>query len=417
METVFEEWDAYAQKKSLQMRDFPFRQLLSNVRLKIIAITGMRRSGKTSILLLLHQKLSQQQEKSSYINLEDSRIKNDPQVLDTLLKWFGEQGYLLLDEITSVKDWEGWIARNHEMLKGRLKLILSSSRRGLAIPHKPLRGRILTYEVYPLSFREFLQFRKISWEKTTVGLGKIEKALEEYLVYGGVSEGVLMSEKTEKINLLNSYFKDILGLDVAEIAKEKVSTVDLFGRYLAESSYFSASKCLNFFKSQGYKIAKQSLLELEKYSQESYLFFFVPFFSYTMKSRSQYPRKSYCGDSGFLYAITGRKDWGRLYENAVFLELRRRNGPAVEINYWKNNAGQETDFVLREGLKTKEIIQVAYDLHEGNTKREIFSLVECARALKAKKSSVITKNIEKKEIEGGIHIEFIPLWKWLLTLE
>ena len=317
METVFDEWNEYAKKENLKRRNINFDNIISNSKLKIIAITGIRRCGKTSVLLLLHNILSQKGAKVGYVNLEDNRIKNNKDVLDNILKWFGDEGYLLLDEITSAPDWENWLSRNHEMLKGRLKLIVSSSRRNLIVPYKPLRGRILSYELYPLSFKESLEFNKIEIEKTVVGIGKIEKQLNDYSIYGGFPEVALVREKIEKIKLLNSYFKDIIGLDVAEIAKENISTVELFGKYIINSPYFSASKCLNFFKTLGYKISKQSLLYLENYSQEGYLFFFVPIFSHNIKDKSQYPRKSYLGDTGFMYSINGKIDWGRLYENIV----------------------------------------------------------------------------------------------------
>lgn len=415
MEDVFEEWDVYARKKELKARDIDFKGIKNNSKLKIVTITGIRRSGKTSALILLHQELEKAGEKVSYINLEDSRIKNIKDILDNALKWFGEQGYLLLDEITSVNDWEGWLARVHEMLKGKLYLVVSSSRKSLAIPNKPLRGRILPYEIYPLSFKEFLKFNSILFEKTTVGIGKIEKELNDYLKYGGFPEIVLLKEKTEKLKLIDSYFKDIIGLDVAEISKENISTVEMFGKYIIEAPYFSASKCLNFFKSLGYKIGKQSILNLEKCSQEGYLFFFVPIFSYTIKDRAQYPRKSYLGDTGFMYAISGKIDFGRLFENVVFLELKKRIQQNNEINYWRSKNGTETDFVIREGLKIKQIIQVAYELEEEKTKeREVKGLVSCAKETGLKRGLIITKNIESIENFEGIKIKFIPLWKWLL---
>jgi len=414
-EQIFEEWDTYAQRKELHSRQFDLDGLIKNSRLKIIAITGLRRVGKTSLLILLRQKLAREGKKVKYLNLEDSRIKNDPLILSSVIKWFGEQGYLILDEITNVSDWESWLARTHEMLKGKLNIILSSSRKGLAVPNKPLRGRILSYESFPLSFQEFIEFKSLKIEHTTYGQGQVEKALEEYLTYGGFPEIVLSEGKTEKVRLLNSYFRDIIGLDVAEISRENISVVELFGKYIVDTSYFSASKCLNFFKSVGFKIAKTSLLRLERYSQESYLFFFLPIFSYTLKDRSQYPRKSYLGDLGFLYALSGRVDWGRLYENAVFLELKRNNSSTVEINYWKNPERKEVDFILREGTKTKEIIQVVYDLKDKKTlDREVESLKACAKSLKVKKGLIITKDVEKVEEDSGLIINYIPLWKWLL---
>lgn len=415
MEAVFEEWNLYAQKKVLIQRLVNLKKLESNSHLKIVAITGIRRSGKSSLLILLLQELIKQNKKVAYINLEDSRIKDSVDVLDNILKWFGDSGYLLLDEITNAHDWEGWLARNHELLKGRLYLIVSSSGKKLIKPPKPLRGRILPYELYPLSFKEFIKFKNIEIEYTTAGIGRIEKAIDEYIIYGGFPEVVLTEDKTDKVRLINSYFKDIIALDVAEIARENVSTVDVFGKYVIESPYFSASKCLNFLKTLGYKIGKQSILNLEKCSQDCYLFFFIPIFSRRIKDRLQYPRKAYLGDTGFMYGLRGKVDMGRLFENVVLLELKRELLQKEEIYYWKSKEGVETDFVVCEGLDVKKIIQVIYSMDDEKTrKREINGLVACAKEFNLKNGLIITKNIERTETFQGIKIKFIPLWKWLL---
>ena len=412
---VFEEWNTYAQKKALKFRDAGLSGIGTTSRLKIVALTGVRRSGKSSLMMLFLQKLIKERKKAAYINLEDARIKDEKDILDSVLKWFGDTGYLLLDEITSIPGWDAWLARNHELLKGRLHLIVSSSRRTLVVPRKPLRGRMLSFEIYPLSFKEFLNFKGIQPEQTTAGVGAIERALSEYIVYGGFPEAVLLSEKTEKTRLLGSYFKDILGLDVAEMAGENISTVELFGKYALETTYFSASKTLNFFKGLGHKICKQSLLNLEKYAGEGYLLFFVPIFSHTIKDRMQYPRKAYSGDTGFINAISGKKDMGRLFENTVFLELKRRKSLTEEIHYWKNKEGHEVDFIVREGLNTKEAIQVVYDLSENTKKRELRGLLACAKETGIKKGIMLTKGFEGIESIGGFKVDFQPLWKWLLV--
>lgn len=415
-EGVFNEWSVYAGKKVLKERAIALERIKESSKLKIVAISGVRRSGKTSILILLYNLLKKQKEKVSYINLEDGRIKNNPNVLDEILKWFGDTGYLILDEITSVDGWESWLARNHELLKGRLNIVVSSSRSSLATPVKALRGRMITYEIYTLSFKEFLEFKDIKYENTTAGIGIMERQLQEYLIYGGFPESVLIKDYTEKINLINTYFKDIIGLDVAEISGENVSTVELFGKYILDAPYFSASKCLNFFKSLGHKIAKQTLLNLESFSYGSYLFFFVSIFSRKIKDRLLYPRKAYLGDSSFMYAITGRTDMGRLFENAVFLELKRKVPRNRDINYWKNKNEIEADFIIREGLDVKEIIQVVYEIKDEKTrKREINGLVAGAKELGLKRGLIITKDYEGKENVGGVNIYFIPLWKWLLS--
>ncbi|MEK7745481.1 MAG: AAA family ATPase, partial [Elusimicrobiota bacterium] len=173
---------------------FVYVFLVPYAKLKIAAVTGIRRSGKSSVLILLRQKFRQEGQNAAYLNLEDSRIKDSPDLLDDALKWFGDSGCLLLDEIAGARDWEGWLSRNHEMLKGRLRLIVSSSRGSLSAPSKPLRGRMLAHEFYPLSFVEFLGFKGVRVEPTTAGTGRLEKALSEYLLYGGFPEVALMAD-------------------------------------------------------------------------------------------------------------------------------------------------------------------------------------------------------------------------------
>ncbi len=416
MEEVFEEWCAYARRKKLENRDVDINRIISDSRFKLAGITGIRRSGKSSLLMLIYQKLMDEGKRTAYVNLEDSRIKDEKDVLDSILKWFGDEGYLLLDEITYAQDWEGWLARNHEMLKGKLRVIITSSRKKLAEPSKPLRGRIFIHELYPLSFREFLTFRDVKLENTTSGMGRIERALKEYLVYGGFPEVVLTRDKTDKIRILNSYFRDIIGLDVAEMANETPAVVETFGKYVLETPRFSASKCLNFFKSLGYKIGKESILNLEKHSENGYLFFFVPIFSHTIKDRLQYPRKAYAGDTGFLRAITGRLDRGRLLENAVFLELKRRREPQTSIYYWKNRQNLEVDFVLVRGSRVENIVQVAYEFDSEKTRsREIKGLIACAKEFSLRRGMIITSNTENEMRYEGIRIRSIPFWKWVLT--
>jgi len=415
---IFEEWDNYAKKKQLINRDVDLKAFINNSKLKIIAVTGIRRSGKTSILMLLTQTLVSGGKQVCYINLEDNRLKNTDNVLDETIKWFGDKGFMLLDEITAIPDWEGWLARTHELLKGQLGLIISSSRKSIASPIKPLRGRILSYELYPLSFEEFLKFQNVPLEKTTSAKGKREKTFESYQQYGGYPEIALTKPSIEKIRILNSYYKDIIALDVAEMAHEDISIVDIFSRYVIQSPYFSASKCLNYFKTLGYKIGKEKILYLEQYAQAAYLFFFVPIFSYKIKDRTQYPRKAYCGDVGFNYSTLGKVDKGRIYENLVYIELKRRIQGQCDICYWKNKEGLETDFIIKQGSNIKEIIQVVYDLEKNDTrKRETNGIVECAKEFNIHKGTIITNTVTETQTIQNIKITFIPLIQWLLQMK
>ena len=411
---IFEEWNTYALKRVLVQRKVDLDAIERNSHSKIVAVTGIRRCGKSSVLMLLTQKLARERKRVCYVNVEDSRLGAEKDVLDQILKWFGDEGFLLLDEITSANDWSGWLARTHELLKGKLHLVVGSSRRSLVVPSKPLRGRILSVELFPLSFKEFLTFRNIAVERTTAGRGKMERALSQFLKFGGFPEVVLAEDEMDKVRILDSYFKDIVGLDVAEVSHEDPTTVATFGRCVIQSTYFSASKCLNFFKSLGYKIGKEKLLQLEKYSEAGYLFFFVPVVSHSIKARSIYPRKAYCGDVGFSYAATGKTDWGRLYENAVFLELKRRVKDR-EICYWRNKAGDEVDFVVKRGSDVDQAYQVVYDLSNAETeRREVAGLLSCIKELKPTASLILTQNISETRKLGEHTVKFKPLIDWLI---
>ncbi|MEK6923939.1 MAG: ATP-binding protein [Candidatus Micrarchaeota archaeon] len=410
---VFGEWSAYARKKALYARDVDLGALEKHSFSKIVAVTGIRRCGKSSVLMLLLQKLEGEGKKAAYVNVEDNRL-DGTDVLDDALKWFGDEGYLLLDEVTGARDWQGWLARNHELLKGKLKIIVSSSRRNLVVPSKPLRGRILAIELFPLSFKEFLAFKGVRPETTTAGRGKLEKALADYLKYGGFPEVALAEEEVDKVRLLNAYFKDIVGLDVAEVSHEDPGTVEAFGRYVLQSPLFSASKCLNFFKTIGYKIGKEKILRLEKCAEAGYLFFFTPIFSYKLKDKSQYPRKAYAGDAGFFYSTTGKLDLGRIYENIAFLELKRRTQGQNELCYWRNKQGFETDVIVRQGTTVNYAIQVVYSLENEKTlDRELRGLAECAKELKPAKALLITRDKAGAKTVDGVKIRLVPLVDWL----
>jgi len=410
---VFAEWTVYASESRFRARKTLLPLTLAER--KLIALSGVRRAGKSSLLMHSFQKA---ESKKAYVNLEDSRLA--PDALDKLLEWFGDEGTLFLDEISSIEGWEGWLARVHEMAKGRLKIICSSSRASFIKPAKPLRGRMANVELFPLSFAEFLEFKGITPVHTVAGRGALERMLEEYLIHGGFPEVVLTQNNIEKLTITQEYFSDIVALDVAEASSQNVELAELFGAALLKYPYFSASKFVNTLKSAGYGVAKSSLLSLERCMEEAYLFFFVPIFSFNIADRLQYSRKVYPVDTGFLHAVTGIEDKGRFYETAVFLKLRREKSidPLIEINYWKSKEGHEVDFVIRKGMEAKQLIQVVYELGEENKSREIRAILKAAKEFGLGKEKdqliVVTKNHEGTEVVDGCSIHFVMLRDWLL---
>jgi len=410
MEKIFEEWCEYAKEKELKDRDISYNILELSER-KIIFITGIRRAGKSSLMMLLMRNLP---EKSAYINLEDERISRDTNSLDSIIQWFGDNGYLFLDEITSINGWEGWLARVHEQTKGKLKIIVSSSIRTVSKIIKPLRGRVIEYELFPLGFKEFLFFKNLKIIKTTAGEAILQKAISEYLVFGGFPEVVQCINDTDKTLILLSYFRDIVALDIAEKSKANLSFVKMVTRYMLDSTIFSASKCTNFLKSVGIKTGKEKILNLESIAELSYLFFFAPIFSFNIKDKFQYPRKIYPGDTGFIHSIAKEIRMGKIYENAVFLSLRRNLKPDEEISYWKDQSGFEVDFITRKGLKVETIIQVSKgkDLKD----REFRAGIKAAKEFNKDEILIIGDN-EGYEQKEGVTFKLIPIQQWLLEIQ
>jgi len=144
------------------------------------------------------------------------------------------------------------------------------------------------------------------------------------------------------------------------------------------------------------------------YFEDAYLLFTVPIFSYSLKVQEQNPRKLYTIDNGLRNAVSFKfsEDEGRLAENLVFIELKRKNR---EIYYWKGRG--EIDFVIKNKDNSVDLINVCYS--DEIQKREYDSInefIEKHPKVKINKCIILTKDIEKKEKKT----EYIPLWKWLL---
>ena len=169
----------------------------------------------------------------------------------------------------------------------------------------------------------------------------------------------------------------------------------------------------------GYEVGKSTVQKYISYIENSYFAFSLPIFSYKIKDQIQYPKKIYFIDNAFISSISTKflNNFGRLYENTVAVELKRRK---KECCYWKNMEKEEVDFVVKNELKIDQLIQVCYDIKDLDTKkREIKALLKASKDLKCNNLLVINQDyFGKEELEWfGIKrkVKFIPLWKWLLT--
>jgi predicted AAA+ superfamily ATPase len=409
---AFEEWSAFAARRQLRPRRFPLDKVISYAEDKIVTLTGVRRSGKSSLMVLLFQMLKSQGKKVAFVSAEDPRLEGN--WLDELLEWFGDDGYLLIDEITSAPGWDGWLARVHELTKPQLHLVVTSSKSYLQTPSRPLRGRSIHMNVHPLTFLERLSFLNVHVPPTTAGKGILEKELDDHLRYGGFPEVVLAQDLSKKQELLASYFREILALDVGGAIGIEASIVSYFGRYLLKSPYFSATTCHNAMQGAGYHLGKEKILAMENAASDCLLFRFLHVRSNSVKELNRYPRKSHPGDLGFYWSVAGIEDLGRRLESMVSLEMIAAMRAGEEIHYWRDNEGREVDLLLSSGGKARMAVQVCHDLSSAKTlEREVDGLRRCAEDTGAEELFVVTRQTSKVPFVYG-NVRILPLLDLLI---
>jgi len=400
---------------------------------KIIVITGFRRTGKTYLTYLLITRLLEEKSKSReqvvYVNFEDERIPLEPTFLTGLLPTIkkthtGQLEFLFLDEIQNIPNWSRWLRRVYDTEEIRFFVTGSSSKMSSREIPTELRGRFLEVKIYPLSFTEFLRFKGITINEETVEYsedesGKMMRALKEYLEFGGMPEVVLASEG-KKAELIHSYYNTVVRRDLIERFKiRNEESLKALLRLLLNSTSYTISKLYNNLKSLNYEVGKGTIQSYLSYIEDSYFIYSLPMFSFKIKNLLQYARKIYFTDTAFLNVLSARfsKNSGRLYENLVFIELKRRqaNDPNQEIFYWRSQRKEEVDFVLKHGLKVEQLIQVCYDVNDYDTKkRETKALLKASKELKCNNLVVITEDYEAVEEINGKMIKFITLCSWLL---
>ena len=424
-EVIYEFWEKELPKTITRDTEIDSSDLIND-------IVGIRRCGKTFLMFSKIKELLKKVDKKSiiYLNFENRKLfplKNE--YFNEIIEFVHSEKlleigkvYLFLDEVQKVDGWEKYIRSIYDEFKGKIKIFVSGSNASLLSNDYGtlLTGRHLSKTLMPLSFKEFLRFKGYETSKilTEKDRANIKKFLDEYLNFGGFPE-VVLSENKEQI--LSQLFNDILTRDILSRNIRKESVIEEFSYYLAGNvtSLLSFNKMADYFKSWGIKISVPTIENYFGLIKNSFLFFDNLILSYKIKDQFQNPRKVYCIDNGIFNFIGLKfsKDSGKMYENAVFIKLKKESFDSHLINifYWKNIQHEEVDFVVKEGLKVKQLIQVCYDVSDLDTKeREIKALIKASKELKCKDLLVITDDYESEEKIKGKKIKFIPLWKWLL---
>lgn len=389
---------------------------------QIICITGIRRSGKTTIIRQIAKKL--EKERTLMVNFEDERfLERNLKLLSDIFGAYFERirpkkkPFVFLDEIQNVPEWEKFARGAHERREAKIVVSGSSSKILSEELATLLTGRHIVFRVYPLSFGEFLKFRGIETKSEAETLAKrndIKGLLPEYFEYGGFPEVAISSEKNR---ILLSYFETIITRDIIERFKirerEKIKTLAKY--YLTNiSSPITFNRIAKFLS-----LPLTTVERFSGYIETANLVFFINKFSYSLKDQEKSPRKVYSIDTGLSNAIGFRfnEKLGKIMENIVALQLKIRQSfdPEIEIYYWKDYCGREVDFVIKRKMKVERLVQVCYNIGDMETKeRETKALAKALKEFNLKEGLIITEDFEGDEMMEGGTIVYKPLWKWLL---
>ena len=394
---------------------------------RVISIVGPRRAGKTFYMFQLIGELSRHVDRSRllYVNFEDVRLEGASardfvKLIDVYYEIFPENRkckvWMFFDEVQNVEGWEIVVRSLIDMRNVQVYATGSSSRLLSAEIATQLRGRTLTYCIYPFSFREFLRARDFEPPDymSSAERSRVMNLLNEYLLWGGYPETVLEPKLRRKI--LDEIWEVTISRDIIERWNiRNVKVLKLLVRALKESKEFSVHAFYNYLKSIGIRVGKDTIYNYMEYLSDAMIVFPLKKFSFSYKTIEMSIPKIFLVDNG-LYGNT--RDKSHLMENIVFMELKRR-GYVENRNlfYWKNNRGLEIDFITTKNGRVNQLIQVTYELKEYDRRqfnREVKPLIKASKTLQCRNALIITWDQEDTIKHGNLTIKVKPLWKWLL---
>jgi len=321
---------------------------------EVVIITGPRRGGKSSLMKLICDGLIEKYKVPSsnimYLNFEDERFiefnaaSDFAQIFELFLQINRPTGrlYFFLDEIQNVTGWERWVNRLYE--NENIKIFITGSNANLLSSEisTALTGRNRTITNFPFSFGEFLTFRNYRLQENDFYQTKkraiIKSFFQEYLKLGGYPEIIKINDPT----LLEQYFKDIIYRDILpRYSIKKIKEIRELCLFLASNlgSIHSYNRLQSLIGVKSINTVKTYLEILE----EAYLFYRINLFDYSIKRQIYNPSKIYIIDIALGNSISFKfsENIGHIYENLVFLELKRRN---KEIYYWKSKKAKKLIF-------------------------------------------------------------------------
>ncbi|HSG46134.1 MAG TPA: ATP-binding protein, partial [Anaerolineales bacterium] len=309
-----------------------------------VIVSGLRRAGKSTLLAQMAHRLGSDQ--FYYVNFEDDRFlgfeaddAND--LYQILLEVFGERKIFIIDEVQNITGWEHFVRRFMDM---GFKFYITGSNASLLSKELGTRltGRYVPIELFPFSFKEYLEFREEEipdlTRMTTVHHARLQSLLQAYLESGGIPDVL----KYPELPLLRTLYDDVLYRDIATRYRlDDVTAIRELAFYLISNPTSLIS--FNKLKDQLRLGSVNTIKNYISYMENSWLVFTLNVYDYSVKRQQIAPKKIYCIDTGLVNKVGFgfSPNTGKLLENLVFLTIRRTT---QDIYYFSSPGGYEVDF-------------------------------------------------------------------------
>ena len=409
-EIMFDQKDVFNSRKHLIHRDIELDKYIKTS--QVVIVSGIRRCGKSSLLFLIKQKMNLDESEYCYFNFDDERIMADISILEDIynlhIEVYGKEPVLFMDEIQNIGNWEKFVNR---MFEQGIKIFVTGSNARLLSSEisTSLTGRNKLIELYPFSFSEYLRFIGNQYDLDHLipkSRALLMKDFSNYIETGGFPLVV----KENDTELINAYFQDILYRDIiARYRLTQVNEIKQIGLYFASNigKLFSYSTLQEI---SGVK-SLSSIKDYLSYYEQSYLYFYLKKFDYSVKKQVMNPKKVYTIDQAVAHRLgfNFSENRGRILENIVYLELLRRG---KEVYY--HSGKKECDFLVKECLGVVEAIQVAWQVDATNAQREFQGLEEAMAIYNLKQGLLLTLSNDDSMIPNHPGIEVVPVRQWLI---
>jgi len=415
----------------------PRRVAIGSLPGKVSVVTGVRGSGKT---ILLRQRIRQlieggvPRENILSLDLADDRLywlrhENLDLILEAYFelhpqKRGSETVHCFFDEVQALPHWQLFIERLMRTEKCEVTVAGSLLPAPEEETASPLTGRIVSWEIFSLSFREFLDGKGIESDGplSTKQRLTIQKAFEVYWRVGGFPD-VNRLDQRQRVEAHQANWNTILASIIGHHNISHPRAVIDLAHWLVDNtgSFNAVSHLTDYLKSLGHRVRKSSVVDWLVAFEDAGLLFSVNIFSSSPTRISVNPRKVYCIDHALAASVSSGILTNRdsLLENLVFTALYR---VTPEVFYYRTKTGREVDLVALlptapNDERTILLVQVCASLADPRVKQsEVRSLSEAMVELAVAEGTIVTWRTDETIPVGFGTIQVVPVWRFLLNL-